>query len=89
MASVKIPGVPGGEGEARRRVEALRGLLPAHVTIGVSGDQFAAEGLLAGCDAWYSVIGGVLPAVAVALMRAASGGDAARARGLSETLEPM
>lgn len=56
----------------RRARAALRTILPAHVTIGVAGDRFAAEGLLAGCDAWYSVIGGVLPEPALALLRAAS-----------------
>lgn len=40
-------------------------LFPNHVTIGVSGDAHAATGLAAGCNAWYSVIGGALPALAL------------------------
>lgn len=89
VASVKIPGVPVGEGEALRRMTALRAVLPSQVTIGVSGDQFAAEGLLAGCDGWYSVIGGVLPDAALVLTRAASAGDTAGARRILESLEPV
>ena len=75
VASVKIPGVPLGPGEAEARVAELRGVLPADVTIGVSGDQSAATGLLAGCDAWYSVIAGSLPEASLRLARAARAGD--------------
>lgn len=87
VASVKVAGVAADR--APTRIAALRATLPAHVTIGVAGDRFAAEGLLAGCDAWYSVIGGVLPEPALALLRAATTGDAATARGISESLEPI
>ncbi|MFC3997592.1 dihydrodipicolinate synthase family protein [Nocardiopsis sediminis] len=89
VASIKIPGVPGEPDAAARRVAHLRTILPAHVTIGVSGDAFAATGLNAGCDAWYSVIGGTLPAPALALTRAARSGDAARAREVSARLQPL
>jgi hypothetical protein len=37
-------------------VSRLRALIPDTVTIGISGDASAAVGLLAGCDAWYSVL---------------------------------
>lgn len=89
VASVKIPGLPGGPEVARRRVQALRAALPADITIGVSVDQFAADGLLAGCDAWYSAIAGVLPVTALALARAASSGDAAAAQAISLTMAPL
>ncbi|HEU0192119.1 MAG TPA: dihydrodipicolinate synthase family protein [Mycobacterium sp.] len=88
VASVKIIGVPGEEA-SRQRVAALRAVLPDNVTIGVAGDQFAAEGLLAGCDAWYSVVGGVLPGIALALTQAARDGDATGAREIAQSLEPM
>ena len=87
VASIKIPGVPAGPDAAR--IAQLRSILPAHVTIGVSGDAFAAAGLNAGCDAWYSVIGGTLPAVALALTRAARSGDAYGAREISRRLQPL
>lgn len=89
VASVKIPGLPAGADAAQQRVAALRAVLPPEVTIGISGDQFAAEGLLAGCDVWYSAIAGVLPVAAMRLARAGLAGDAAAARAQSAALEPL
>jgi 4-hydroxy-tetrahydrodipicolinate synthase len=89
VASIKIPGVPKDLVEARSRVENLRARIPSRVTIGVSGDGFAATGLNAGCDAWYSVIGGVFPATALAITRAAQAGNAQEATRLSERLKPL
>ena len=89
IGSIKIPGVPAEPDAARAHVARLRGLVPARVTIGVSGDAFAATGLNAGCDAWYSVIGGLFPEAALALTRAAQAGDAARAMQLSQALAPF
>ena len=89
VASIKIPGVPADPVAASARITHLRSILPAHVTIGVSGDAFAATGLNAGCDAWYSVVGGTLPAPALALTRAAQSGDADRARDISGRLQPL
>lgn len=71
IASIKIPGVPADPVAARAHVSQIRAAIPQHVTVGVSGDQSAATGLLAGCDAWYSVLGGTLPVQALALARAA------------------
>ena len=89
IASIKIPGVPADPAEAARHVSAIRAVVPEHVTVGVSGDAFAATGLNAGCDAWYSVIGGTLPDPALAITRAAQAGDAAAAVAESERLEPL
>ncbi|MEU3307128.1 dihydrodipicolinate synthase family protein [Nocardiopsis sp. NPDC055551] len=89
VASIKIPGVPVDPGAASERVGGLRELLPEHVTIGVSGDPFAATGLNAGCETWYSVIGGTLPEASLAISRAASAGDAAGAVAASERLRPL
>ncbi|MFV8834090.1 dihydrodipicolinate synthase family protein [Aquisalimonas sp.] len=89
VASIKIPPVPSGMDAARARVEALRASMPAHVTLGVSGDPSAARGLIAGCDAWYSAIGGVFPVAALAITRAAQAGDAQEAERLSDALEPL
>jgi 4-hydroxy-tetrahydrodipicolinate synthase len=38
------------------------------VSLGISGDWAAAEALLAGCDAWYSVIAGLFPKAARAIV---------------------
>jgi 4-hydroxy-tetrahydrodipicolinate synthase len=89
VGSIKIPGVPADPDAAQARVEHLRSLLPSRVTIGVSGDAFAATGLNAGCDAWYSVIGGLFPRTALAITRAAQGGDTSEASRLSQRLEPL
>lgn len=65
VASLKIPGPVSAD-----RVDELRKLLPEQLTIGLSGDVHAADGLAHGCDVWYSVIGGTLPAAALAIVRA-------------------
>ncbi len=66
--------------DAKARVARLRALIPEDVTIGISGDPAAATGLLAGCEAWYSVFGGLYPEHALALTRAAQAGDAEQTR---------
>ncbi|WP_433797014.1 dihydrodipicolinate synthase family protein [Actinoplanes sp. CA-252034] len=86
VASVKVPPLPADPAIARDRVTALRALLPPQVGIGVSGDQVAAVGLRAGCDAWYSVIGGTLPDLALPIVRAAT---PAAARAASDRLRPL
>ena len=87
--SMKIPGVPEAPDQARARVDRLRALSPEHVTIGVSGDAFAATGLNAGCEVWYSVIGGLFPKTALSITRAALSGNAKEATRLSESLKPL
>lgn len=89
VASIKIPGVPADPGQAAARIGQLRTLLPEHVTIGVSGDSFAATGLNAGCDAWYSVVGGTLPEQALEITRASRSGDAPAAVAASQRLRPL
>ncbi|TAU00618.1 dihydrodipicolinate synthase family protein [Rhizobium ruizarguesonis] len=59
------------------------------LAIGYSGDWGAAEALLSGADAWYSVIGGLLPRVAVALTKAATAGEDGEVRRLDGLLEPL
>ena len=89
VASIKIPGVPADPAAAAERVAAIRAQVPTGVTIGVSGDASAARGLLAGCDAWYSVIGGTLPGPALTIARAAQSGDRAAAEAESARLQPL
>lgn len=89
IASLKLPGVPNDPAAARAHVAAIRALLPAEVTIGVAGDAFAATGMNAGCDVWYSVIGGLLPEVALSISRPAQRGDAAAAASASERFAPL
>ncbi|MGT2454010.1 dihydrodipicolinate synthase family protein [Cupriavidus basilensis] len=89
VKSIKIPGVPPSLADARSRVDRLREKIPSDVSIGVSGDAFAATGLNAGCDAWYSVIGGLLPQTCLAITRAAQASNADEATQLSKCLEPL
>jgi 4-hydroxy-tetrahydrodipicolinate synthase len=89
IASIKIPGVPADPEQAEARVQKIRAAVPPHVTIGVSGDAKAAAGLAAGCDAWYSVIGGTLPALAMRITRAALEGRVSDASAESERLAPL
>jgi 4-hydroxy-tetrahydrodipicolinate synthase len=62
VRSIKIPGMPLDPQEAKARVDRLRALIPAHVSIGVSGDWLGAIGLNAGCEVWYSAWGGLFRA---------------------------
>lgn len=89
VASIKIPATPADPQQARDRVEQLRARIPSQVTIGVSGDPAAAGGLLAGCDAWYSVLGGLWPEVCLALTRAAQRDDPDTATSISDELAPL
>ena len=89
VASVKILGVSKDFDKAKARVDRLRALLPPEVSIGVSGDAFAAAGLGAGYDLWYSVIGGLFPKIALQITRAAQSGDHDTARQLSARLDPL
>ncbi|PSL37442.1 4-hydroxy-tetrahydrodipicolinate synthase [Labedella gwakjiensis] len=89
VASIKIPGVPPVPDAAAERVQSIRAHLPDTVSIGVSGDPFAAVGLGAGCDVWYSVIGGTLPDEALAISRPALSGDREAARAASLRLDRL
>lgn len=89
IASIKIPGVPADLLAARERIAQLRSRLPERVSIGVSGDAFAATGLLAGCDGWYSVCGGLFPRIALAMTAAAKAGDDQRVSALDAQLQPL
>ncbi|MBO1901382.1 dihydrodipicolinate synthase family protein [Leucobacter weissii] len=89
IASIKIPGVPEDAAAARTRVREIRDVVPRRVTIGISGDARAATGLNAGCDAWYSVLGGILPQPALRIARAAQAGDAGEAEAASARLAPI
>jgi 4-hydroxy-tetrahydrodipicolinate synthase len=63
VRAIKLPGSGAAE-----RVPVLRELVPASVAVGVSGDQFAAGALDAGADVWFSVLGGLFPQAALAVV---------------------
>lgn len=89
VAAIKIPGLPLSEGEWTQRVADIREATAEGTAIGVSVDAYGADGLLAGCDAWFSAIGGTLPEPMLAITRAAQSGDAYLARELSAELQPL
>ena len=66
-----------------------RGRVPAGFSVRVSVDARAGEALLAGFDAWYSVLAGILPAPCVAMAAAARAGDAAGVRAWNARLAPV
>jgi len=89
VASIKIPALPREPEAAHQQLKQLRKHVPGSVTLGISGDGTAVNGLIAGCDAWYSAIGGTLPEPALNITRAALSGDHAVALAESQKLEPL
>ncbi|MEW1959658.1 dihydrodipicolinate synthase family protein [Kineococcus sp. NPDC059986] len=89
VGSVKLPGVPEDVDAARTWLAGLRAALPAHVTLGVSGDAHGVRGLRAGCDTWYSVVAGVVPRTCVALAAAVAAGDDAQVDEIAARLAPL
>ncbi|ACT50579.1 dihydrodipicolinate synthase family protein [Methylovorus glucosotrophus] len=89
IASIKIPPLSNHLDEAKERVARLRAHIPHHVTIGISGDHSGATGLIAGCEAWYSVLGGLFPLPILAIVKASQRGDIDEVNRLSTALEPI
>ena len=87
IEAVKMP-LP-ADGMLEDEIGRLRAACSAGMAIGYSGDWGAADALLAGCDAWYSVVAGLLPQQATALTRAAQAGDAQEARRLDDAFKPL
>lgn len=87
--SIKIPGVPTDIHQAQSRIEKLRSILPTKVTIGISGDWHAMNGIKAGCDIWYSVIAGLYPKLAREIMLVATSDDLQLYESLTQQLEPL
>ncbi|WP_426767526.1 dihydrodipicolinate synthase family protein [Erwinia aphidicola] len=86
IQALKQPAQP-----ATRRddVNELRARFAPGFAVGFSGDWNAGNALLAGGDLWFSVLGGLLPQHAQALMRAAQAGDAEQVAELNQILAPM
>jgi len=89
MGSIKLGDLPADLAGAAARVAALKSQVAKGVTIGISGDAQSAKGLLAGCDVWYSVLGGLFPDYCLRLTQAALRGDAEETRRLNGALEPL
>ncbi|MNP28421.1 dihydrodipicolinate synthase [compost metagenome] len=74
---------------SRIAVEKLRAVIPLHVTFGISGNPSAYPGLSAGCDLWYSVLGGLFPRLCLDITRMTQSGHLEEAQHLSTLLEPI
>ena len=87
VTAVKNPAPPPAEAQARH--EALRARVPGSFAIGYSGDWNAPDAILAGGDAWYSVVGGLLPEPTLKLLRAAQAGDVAEVARWNGRFRPL
>lgn len=87
IVAVKAPSRP--PPETAERVSALRSITPAGFSVGFSGDANAAEVLIAGADAFYSVLAGLFPEPMVEMRRAVAAGDAGAARKIDAALQPV
>jgi 4-hydroxy-tetrahydrodipicolinate synthase len=87
IVAVKNPAPPadqvGGE------LSALRTRTPSAFSLGYSGDWRATEALIAGGDAWYSVLAGLFPRPCLEIVKAIDRGDTDKARGLDRRLQPL
>lgn len=91
----RVPGIvavksPAGEPQAvSGHLRELRALVPSDFSLGYSVDWNSVEGLVAGADAWYSVLAGLFPDICMAIVRAARKGNAEEARRLNAQLQPL
>lgn len=89
VAAIKIPGMPFATEHGSERLAQLRTIVPETVSIGVSGDKFGVAGMLAGCDTWLSVVGGLFPNTVKSLIQQVKSGQGALAEQRSEQLNDL
>lgn len=89
LPNIKAVKMPLPSGTIAADMAALAPQLPPDFLIGYSGDWGCAEALLAGAAAWYSVVGGILPAPTLALTRAAQAGDTAQTNAINARFAPL
>ena len=75
--------------ECPAMLHALRACVPEGFSVGVSVDLNAGAALLAGADAWYSVLGGIYPVICQRLMQAARRGDVEEVDRIDAQLQPI
>lgn len=87
IVAIKYPGAPASEMPSV--IKPLRDAVSADFSVGFSGDWNAANALVAGGDAWYSVAGGLLPVPCLELTRAAQAGNHSEVKRIDELLQPL
>ncbi|MDY8108637.1 dihydrodipicolinate synthase family protein [Fulvimarina sp. 2208YS6-2-32] len=85
IEAIKMPARDGQDVAAE--LAALRAR--TDIAIGFSCDWHGRSVLMSGADAWYSVIGGIMPKLAVTLARAATSGDAEEALRIDAACQPL
>lgn len=83
--AIKNPPAP--DGDFAGQMARLRAATSEGFSLGYSGDSAISGALRAGADAWYSVLAGTLPDIAVSLWAARK--DAGELRRLNDTLSPL
>lgn len=89
IGSIKLGKLPVDQRQAQEQIGRLKSRLSEGVTVGISGDAQSAAGLIAGCDVWYSVLGGLFPCRSLRLAQAALQGDEGETHRLNMLLEPL
>jgi 4-hydroxy-tetrahydrodipicolinate synthase len=87
IAAIKMP--PSQNGDYSGEMRRLRAGSDAGLAIGYSGDWVAAPALLAGANAWFSVVAGLLPDAALRLTRAAMAGQEIETESNNAAFEPL
>jgi len=87
IVAAKNP-APAGD-RTDREIANLRAHVSPGFSLGYSGDWRAAEALIAGGDAWYSVAAGLFPKPCLDLVEAVDRGDIETARDLDRKLQPL
>lgn len=77
------------DGDIGGEIARLRKRAPSGFAIGFSGDWGAGASLLAGADAFYSVLAGILPQPMLTLARAAQANRSEQVQRLEEAFAPM
>jgi 4-hydroxy-tetrahydrodipicolinate synthase len=75
--------------QVEREILGLRARVPSSFSLGYSGDWRATEALIAGGDAWYSVMAGLFPRPCLDIVSAIDRGDIETARRLDRMLQPL
>ncbi len=87
VCAVKNPALDAGAMPGGLRT--LRAVASPGFSVGYSVDWKAAEAMLAGGDAWYSVVGGLFPVACMEVVAAIEAGHAEEARALNARLQPL
>jgi 4-hydroxy-tetrahydrodipicolinate synthase len=87
IAAIKMP-LP-ADGDYAGELARLRATTPEVFSIGYSGDWGVAPSLLAGGDAFYSAVAGLLPEPMLRLTRAAQRGDAQATATIDAAFDPL